>query len=105
MYSYTYQNTSGGNSYQYLARSFTNDSCLTACDNFQSLAAIYSANSIQIQLNYFRCYTFENSNYDDVTNAGTSTNVVCKSTLLCCSDAATNGVAALVTSESHELSQ
>ena len=102
---YTYQSTYGGTTYQYLTRSFTNVSCLTACDNFQSLSALYSANSIQIQLNYFRCYTFEGSNYDDVTNAGTSTNVVCKSTLLFCSGAAANGVAALLTSESHELSQ
>ena len=78
----SYQSTYGGTTYQYLTRSFSNYSCLTACDTYQSLSTLYS---VSMQLNYFRSYTFEGSNYDNVTKGGTSTNVVCKNTpaLLC----------------------
>ena len=74
----------GGVAVQLLTRSFSNASCITACDQFQSLPELYglSSSEIQFRLNYFRCYTFEGGNDDDVTNASASPNVVCKSTFL-----------------------
>ena len=76
----TYQYTSGNSTFQTLTRSFSNDTCLTTCDSYQSLPALAGSSSLNVTLNYFRCYTFEGGNYDDVSNAGSSTNIVCKST-------------------------
>ena len=79
---YTYQYMNGVSTYNILRRSFTNYSCLIACVQFRSLAALLPN---RIRLNYFRCYTFEAGNDDDVTGEDTSANVVCTSTpvLLC----------------------
>ena len=63
-------------------RAFSSYSCLTACDQFQSMMPALLGGKASYLLNYFRCYTFEGGNDDDVTNTGTIPNVVCKSTLL-----------------------
>ena len=81
----TYQLTENGNTLHILMRAFSSYSCLTACDQFQSLQSVlqvFFEGQLSYSLNYFRCYTFEGANGDDVTNAGTTPNVVCKSTLL-----------------------
>ena len=89
------QKTIAGITSQLLTRAISHQSCSTTCDALQSLldalpeTSGISSSKIQFRfrLNYFRCYTFEGGNNDDVSNVGSSPDVVgCKSTLLLCSD-------------------
>ena len=73
----TSQLTEDGKTLHLLTRAFSNFSCPKMCALSKSIAK-----TLGVQLNYFRCYMFEGGNDDDVTNAGTTPDVVCKSTLL-----------------------